>query len=1131
MKTVKQCIVDILASRDLVSVSGDPLYSYKLSDIEFQGLYQSLSTSLDAHNISAFIPNGLSSSWSGAFVLYAAEWWRNKFNGGHWSWEPIFSSLNVPENDINPSQRNQLIAEGFRFWRRPLLRNGQGRMFLGSVAIEGGLPLKLITDPNSKLSHYFEQVIKDFGTFSLSSPNSVAIAEAHDHYIAASFRTEAVYSIVGQIAEAIYQLTEQYSLDEQQDPLSYLDSIAPNWLEVLPLNIDTTIAKGLLDSALGQAIAVQRRLPTSIRLVRKLVKKFDQHAYVTNEPNSLKHQWSYQLSISLRSKLNAQFIAQLFSMQVLPERFSLFALGKKPLLLAKAFKPKNNPELYLLDVLTTDLPEDWFDCEIQLMLRNDTESSWYAPLLGGSALDSDEPWVFTENGGDWILAGAGNFSSEATTAVIALPNIKTSNDFFDKDTSYYIENAEPFGEVDHDTSRTLLKISQLGSFIFNDYEVFLGKEDKGQYEFVWQGEELPFLTVPSKCYLGKPKLSAISAQGLQVIPNEKLRWHDVSRDQWLSIDTLPLGQSVVAYFDNGKSKKRFKLASLPQDFKIEFVSGDKLNYGKVIISSSRPPMVAVDLSDNESLHYQVNQDSNSITVELFSSQAQPPALFSLCLWWQEKAKAISITLPFPSHGVCLLDNRQQLVKKNSNLLIDKLNNYELYGYGIEGKIRIIFTLNASDIRGAFSRSAYFSKELSSIEALSSGLSLSTFRADIQALFALSDNLDATLNVTIINFGRELFSFKLSAYIYALVPEREIGCIKFIGEECLSPVDLLMIPLDQPAQMPLQLLPESSISSSERRWIFPDSEVEAGAWLVFCETRHLGIRPLMWSKDLQLLPDARNGFELAASIGQRYKRIQAFTDVAKELSTDYARPEWENVRTLLKFEHVPFTTFDLWRGATKSSEFMLALLLKSNNNEVERVWSLASEFPILWYTLKLDLSIKVLMAFYQHLIGRLGDDMEEVAQDRVQKKLSELVSFFPGFEPFYNLLLFKIGSVDQKPSMTLADYRSDLDNSRNTLSQRNVDSEWPTIFADEILKTVISNVNPQLINQCLVDEGGYKSNVMNAPVLLALASCGQAALLITPEMIHAMREYRRFDIEYFDDSFALTQKMIIGLTKV
>jgi hypothetical protein len=49
--------------------------------------------------------------------------------------------------------------------------------------------------------------------------------------------------------------------------------------------------------------------------------------------------------------------------------------------------------------------------------------------------------------------------------------------------------------------------------------------------------------------------------------------------------------------------------------------------------------------------------------------------------------------------------------------------------------------------------------------------------------------------------------------------------------------------------------------------------------------------------------------------------------------------------------------------------------------------------------------------------------------------------------------------------------------------------------------------------------------------MALASCGQAALFITPEVIHAMREYRRFDIEYFDNSFALTQKMIIGLTNV
>ncbi len=1124
MNTFRHSIANILSSRELASVSGAPLYSYKLSDIEYQNLYHSLLDSLKFQRITSYIPSGMSSDWSGAFVLYAAEWWRKEFNGGHWSWEPIFRSLNVVESEINANQRNQIIAAGFRYWRRPLLTNGQGRMFLGSVAVEGGLPLKLITDPNSKLSHYFEQVIKDFGKFTLSKPNAMLIAEAHDNYIAASFRTEAVYSVVGKIAEAIYQLTDQYSLDEQQDPISFLDAIAPNWPESLPLNIDMKVAKGLLNSALGQAIEVQRRLPSSIRLVRRLAKTFDRHTYSMDEPNLDQARWSCQLSVSLRSKINVQYIQQTFEIQSLPARFSLFALGKKPLLLAKAFRPKNNPDRYLLDVLTTELPEDWFDCEIQLMLRCENERAWYAPLLGGSHLSVDEPWVFTENEGDWILAGAGDISCEATTAVIALPH-KTTDD--------EMKNGDSFGLTDNELPRKLLKLKHSGTYSFNYCDVVLGCADKNQCEYAWQGEELPYQTLPTKCYIGKPSLLAVSLQGVQqLIPKEKLRWHHVSKNQWLPFDTLPFGQSEVAYFDEGKAKKRFRVASLPNDLSLEFVSGDKFNSGQIIISSSRPPMVALNSSESETLHYQVKQELRSITVDLFSAQEQPPALVSLSLWWQDQPKAISLTLPFPSKGVCLLDSEQKQVDNNSSLLLEKLNGYELYGYGIEGEIQLQFLLKAPDVRGNFSRTAYFTKILPSVEALSSGLSLSTFRSDIHSLFALSSHLDAVVNVKVMNNSRELFSCNLSSYVNSLVPERDTGRIKLTGTIVDESVDLFIVPLDRPDQMPLQLLPATDFEENvERRWVFPDVEVEPAAWLVFCSNPKLGIRPLMWSKDLELLPQARNGFEVAAGIGHRGKRIDAFSFVAKELVTDYARPEWDYVRTLLKLDSVPFTTFDLWRGVTREPEFMLALLLKANKKEVDQVWRLDTQFPILWYSLKLETSLKVVNAFYQDLLRRLGDEMEDVAQARVQKKLTELVAFFPGFEPFSTMMLYKIGLIADKPSLALPAYMQHIYDCRNSLSQRNLDASWPTVFANEIIEAVISKVNPQFVQVCLTNQFSFKNNAMNAPVLLALAGSGQAALSITPEVVHAMREYRGFDSEYFDESFALTQKMIIGLTKI
>lgn len=200
-------------------------------------------------------------------------------------------------------------------------------------------------------------------------------------------------------------------------------------------------------------------------------------------------------------------------------------------------------------------------------------------------------------------------------------------------------------------------------------------------------------------------------------------------------------------------KKRFRLASLPNDIAIEFLPGSQINRGQIVISSSRPPMVAVSQPTVGHLDYQVSQTCDAVTIDLFCAQEQPPAVLDIDLWWQEKPKAISLTLPFPSKGICLLDSNQQLVPCHSELLVDKINGYELYGYGVDGEIALQFLLKAQDVRGTFSRSAFFSAVLPSVDVLASGLSLSSFRTEIQALFALSSSLDAKVQLTVSHHGR------------------------------------------------------------------------------------------------------------------------------------------------------------------------------------------------------------------------------------------------------------------------------------------------------------------------------------------------------------------------------------------
>ena len=1132
METYRRCIDDILSSRQLTHVSGNPLYSYKLSETEYLTLQQSLVDSLRGKSLSVYVPTSSLSVWAGAFVLYASEWWRKQFSGGYWSWEPIFHSLGVVENDINATQRNKLIAAGFYFWHRPILSNGQGRMFLGSIAIEGGLPLTLLTDPQSKLANYFEHVINDFSKYALSAPNAVAIAQAHDHWIAESFRTEAVYSVVGKIAEVIYHLAEQYDLDGQTDPLRYLDAEAPDWLDKLPLNLETETARVLLCKVFGQAIALQRRMPDSIKVERRLVPSFNPNSYLADESESIQTTWRCSVNVTMRSRLHVDYVQQTFGMDSLPEHLNIFVVGQKPQLIAKAFRPKNNPTHYLLEMYDTRLPSEWFDCEIQLLARGNDGSSWQAPLVGGAELAGEEPWVFVESNNEWIFAGAGEVSCEATTAMVSSA---AQNQLVTE--SGNIKPVSSESVLGLPLNRSWCVIEGADTYLFDDYQIVLGSDKKQRIDYVWKGNMLPFQSLPTKCYIGKPKLIAMSEQGMcEQIESSKLVWHDLVTGQWQPFSTLPFGEVEVAYLDRGKAKKRFRLAHLPSDFKISFLPGNDIDCGKIAISTSYPPMIAISNIDSSAIEGQVNQVDSGVVIHTQSTTEFPPALLQLSMWWQDKPKAIALTLPFPSRGVCVVDRKGKLIDPNQSLLVDNLNQYEIYGYGLEGAIAFNFSLSGPDVRGGFARTAYFTHRFSSVDALSTGVSMSVFRRDIQALFSLSSHLDAKVQVTVQHNSRNIYAFSFALYERNAIPEKALNRVIIEGE--LDADDdsyhLFTVPLDHPAQMPLALKSIAGAEPSNQPiWALPEEAMSPGAWLIYCDKPELGIRPVMWSQSLENIPAPQNELERAAVISSKRERLEAFRQIAETMAVDFQRPEWQYVRSLLEFKFLPLTTFNFWHGAIRVPEFIFALLLKANKNEIEQVWDLNKQFPLFWYSLKVDLALKVAKSAYKDLILRLdgGEEAHELAIFRIQKRLKELVSYFPGLSALADFILFQLETNNKKPSLAVPAYMQCLFEERNKVSQRQSDVIWPTVFANEIFNSLFDRVNQQLRDVCFIKVKDYKYNLLNVPVLLALSTVNQSGLQMSPEIVHALREYRRFDPEYFDESFLLTQKMAIGLLKI
>ncbi|CAM3140523.1 STY4851/ECs_5259 family protein [Vibrio neptunius] len=1123
METYKNVLSSILSARELTKPNAQPVYSYKVTALEFESLKQSLIASVENNGIHTYA-NQPTREWAGCFVLYAAEWWRTSFQGGVWAWEPVLESLGLPANAISPAQRSEMVVKGLSFWGRKVLSNTKGRMLLGTIAVEGGLPQTLIQDPNSKLAYYFEQVIQDYGQFANSHLSAESVAKAHAHYIAASFRDETVYSIVAKVAESIYYLVDKHGLDEQSDPLYYLNTVDVNWSQSLPLNLEPEAVRTLLGNALGLAIEVQRRLPNSIKIIRSLRQSYSQYASMLEMSGSddagllsdEAYHWHNQIDITLKSRLNAKFLQQLFGSVNLPDRLNLFAVGRKSLLLAKAFKRGTDSEHYLLDVYTRSLPAEWFDCDIQLKATDDLGNEWNAPVLGGAGIDANDPWVFIQSNDKWLLKGAGSVACEEVNALVSVPS------------HFSHPNLEPIGKFN---DRILFDVtSQIGSqFYFEEYCVSLEQQSEQYIEFNLVGQSVPYQTNPSKCFLGVPNLVSIDENGQKtVVARNQLRWRNTVLEQWQTMDTVPFGKVDIALFEDDKPIKRFSVGLLPDDFVIDFQSTHKVQIGQIGFYSNKSlPFIALkDAEHVEALpssvlsHIQQSNNEAKRSLDMLSHQAYPPAQVEVAMWWQEQAKSLSITLPFPAKGICLISTQGEVVRNTESILVDKLNRYELFGYGVSDSLEVEFKLQAKDVYGALAKSAYVKRSLPKGGSLSIGFSFVTFKEDIESLFALSASLDATVRVSVLDSAYTIFNFNVNAYSNALIPNRAQGTIEFEYENFTG--NLSMVPLDNPTFAPITL------AKSDGQWHFPEEKATPGAWLIYADEKDQGVRPLMWSKDLELLSSSSNKLEEAASIGDSAERLEQFTVVCSQLALDFDAPEWAYIKALLAFDSVPLTTFDLWRGAIEKPEFMLAMLLSASKKEAERIWQFSHQFPFLWHSMKARDAMSVVSAFYASRLEVYGSDFSDIICNQIESKLDELATRYSGLQSLKALLLHKIELRREKPSLNPAAYIQQLFDARNSLNNQHDESHWPCNFSDHIVKSSIKGVEPQLAEVCFTTKELYRNNVMNAPVLLALSTCGAASLRMTPELVHAMRQYHNFDPDYFEQVFALTQKMIFGL---
>lgn len=215
-----QYLKEFLGRRNLSRADERPLYAYRCSNPEFAELERMLIESVRING------QRFPSDAAAAFTLFAAEWWKRHHVGGPWKWDPIFHALGLEV--LNIYEVYPYVSSGLqKFWKRPLLKNQRGRMFLVTLACEGGLPLQMVRREGARLRSFFRHLLEDYAVYSRAGISPEDLARRSAGELPKSLRHDVVLELGARLVGEIWKL--QSRIGKSKQPVRDLDRIDPQW--------------------------------------------------------------------------------------------------------------------------------------------------------------------------------------------------------------------------------------------------------------------------------------------------------------------------------------------------------------------------------------------------------------------------------------------------------------------------------------------------------------------------------------------------------------------------------------------------------------------------------------------------------------------------------------------------------------------------------------------------------------------------------------------------------------------------------------------------------------------------------------------------------------------------------------
>lgn len=1075
----------LLHRRGLAHPDGRDLYRYRLSEDEFNTLENLLRNwigKLTARANLDVIAARLT-GFRGLFVLYAAEWWRRRYDGSHWSWEPIVRAIGADPDEWTQTQRSDCIRLGLQEWGLAVRATG-GLRYLGSIAIQGGLPLHLLAQARGGIGQVLGRVLQLAGTTRATPADLLAWIESLQGSLPKSYRHAAIYTLLTDVAWTVLNLKEEAHLAAGADAISQLDQkLGRHWRERFPLPVEDRHAQGLIEQLIEDAVRV-RIERQQIRLRRSI-----QRDGIGG--------WLLKSSLELPDSIAAKQLATLFGINVeeLP-RMAELRLEAGGQYQSSQLRRLAGQDVYRGERRPWGFAGWHAAREHVFRLHVPDGRVWSASV--GAEMDEYLPWVFSTDDGCLLRQGGGGIS--ASEVWLALPE--------DWQTTGQAHGCltEPKRQVWHICGDIPVHSPNGDSF-----RIRTSQAGAQEHVYEWRGERcwLEFLQ-PGAAFKGLPNLYLVDQDGIPKPVSGQLAWSTTT------------GPTTVRYPASGDIKHRARLLILPRDAELNLVFRDN-RAGEICFANWQLTGAKV-LTPGVRSQLR-HQGGNQILEVATDGNARTPERLEIELHWHTSTQSARLAVPFPALGARAFAGDGRELKPGALLAAHLMTGVRIQVLPGQQNSRVTLELELGDIRRVHAIRP-------SAGMLGMEVRLQDYAAEIQHLLSANDAYDARVAAVIRIGGRMCLRLVLARYAARLV--KEDGHIRLDDLEqadvaTLARLPVLALRLERPGDEALPLAGNTSEGVATGSWAFLPAQREPGSWLIYPGANSdIPFRPTLWPVAGQVTTDSP--LALAIGIGEDQARIERLDQVISALAANYQESCWSDLERLAwQIGHLPLATLDLWRRFVRNPRGMVALALRFGSLPQGFLERFEQELPFAWETVSVSVwrqGMECLQRQCQGVFGETGGGT--VFQSHLEKRCQVLSAD-------HGALAFSLGIVSAEylssarrdsQGLVFLGRQADQqlfqahDSLSMRLRQRHAEEQWPTglnpiLTAARSQAGVAEMLHPQSL--------GYPDGAINLPLLLAT----QAATNQTddwfahPEYIHVLRAHRAFDPDWFDEAYNLT----------